>query len=195
MNASPVVDLTEGLEQVAQAGLYDTDDPDSHVRVVIEQVRRDGLFHQDREVVDLWLAQNDRGESVGMALVTRERQEGRWWPLLNLYVRPDARGQGVGTDLVLQVRTRYPRLEGHYTPSSMGLYLRLGVDDFSRHRFQDRGQRQRLLDHRHRLLRQERAWEAVARDTHGEAAESPELDPASAPLGREHRHTRRRGRR
>lgn len=194
LNTSPVFDLVEGLEEVARLGLYETDDPDSHTRVVIEQVRQIGLHDRHREVVDLWLARDEGGEAVGMALITHEHMRGQWTPVLNLFVRPDFRGRGIGADLVMQTRQRHPRLEGHYTPHSVGIYHRLGVADFGRHRIQDPHQRQRAMEHQHRALQQEHA--AMERTILPESSPLVDTwDPQMAPLGRAHRQGRRsRGR-
>lgn len=191
MNTAPVFDLVEGLQEVARLGLYETDDPDSHVRAVLEQVNEHGLYGRDREVLDLWLARNDQGVAVGMALITHERMGGAWRPVVNLFVRPDFRGRGIGLDLVVQARQRHPRLEGHYTPHSVGLYQRLGVADFARHRIQDKTARQRTMDQQHRALLQER----VTIETTRSALPPTDWTPEAAPMGRAHRQSRRSRRR
>lgn len=195
LNTAPVVDLVEGLDEVARMGLYEVDDPDSHIKAVIDQVKRHGLYGRDRDVVELWLARDDHGQAVGMALVTQERLIGSVYPVVNLFVRPEWRGRGIGLDLVVQARQHHPQLEGHYTADSVGLYQRLGIHDVGRHRYADPAQRQRAMEQRHRELREAQAVAtAPTLVTNDLGVWDPHALP-NLPEGRAHRKARRqRGR-
>lgn len=129
-------DLHGGLDEVRRYRLYEHEQGmESHVQVILNEVATYGLRQPDREVRDLWIAETAQGQPVGMALVTAERLHPRAAPvdLVNLFVAPSARHQGVGRQLLLTAQSSYLRLDGHYTPESERLYAQLGIENVRRH--------------------------------------------------------------
>ena len=90
-------DVTESLRDVAEAA-----DQADQVNTLNEQTCL-SLKHHGLSGARLWLASDDAGTPVGLALLRGHD--------LDLVVRPDARNQGVGSGLMAQVAATGDRIE------------------------------------------------------------------------------------
>jgi len=122
-----------GLAQVRHEKLFDETQTGYGVMGVLYDLS--GLGHWAGKVAlrGLWLARHQNGCLVGMAMVTGHinTQIGGTTLILNTYVTPRWRGEGVGEKLIDIATQAFPNAYGHHTSSSEHLYRRYGVGDYA----------------------------------------------------------------
>lgn len=182
-SVDPATDLMDALAEIRQAKLYDRGSADSHVEAILDMVAQEGLTTRHRDVHSAWLARDPSGRAVGMAIVSQERFfDGRGdHEVVNLFVSPQARQQGLGQRLIAAAKERHPRLQAHYTAEAIGLYERAGLPDFYRRSLPAGKAGDRLLAERHEALRRpatttELTSETLLQDVLALAAERPHED-------------------
>lgn len=112
----------DGAEPVYRAGLFDSEETTSRVQPMV-------LPDGDRRwaILATWLARTSEGKPVGMAMVSEPEADSFGQPVLNLYVNPAHRSQGLGKALVRAALASYPHLTGFYTFDAAVLYHALGI--------------------------------------------------------------------
>lgn len=138
-----ITDLAEGLSLISRNGLCLADETISHVQTFYESGRdpegRHGVTG-DR-VLAIWLV-HCAGVPVGMATVSQEHEGALdeypfHYQLLNVYVKPDHAGKGLGKQLIQEAQAAHPQVYGHYTTDSIALYEKMGMRDVSFVRHED----------------------------------------------------------
>lgn len=197
LTLTPALDLFDALDEIRREQLFDPIKDNSHVQEILLQFQcSDDLRQAGRHVLDAWFARDPTGRAVGVALITDEQPLHTWHKLVNLFVHPEVRGQGVGKRLLEPVLQRHGKLHGHYTADSIGLYEALNIPDFFKHRSDFVSQRD--MNERHLEMHMEHALEKTRVQPAAllETATLPmDVMNAMAGPGRSHRSSSRPNRR